>query len=124
MPKMFGPGHLTFLAIYVILAITGFIFIYNANEKKSKLIIRILGGCLTFFALAGRFVDAFIDVHLMTEFIFHSFCSLASFTLGIACMIGKKDAGYYHFICPLAFIGGLMGFIIPDYDTEFICTES
>ena len=45
----------------------------------------------------------------------NSFCGLSSLLLSISVLVGKKDNWFFHFICYLGFIGGLITLIYPDF---------
>ena len=115
-PKVFGWQHLTYLAIFLVLAVVGTYCIlkFVKNEKTLTIVIKSIAGALLLAILWNR-ICITINNGNWIYMIPNSFCGLSSLLLSISVLVGKKDNWFFHFICYLGFIGGLITLIYPDF---------
>ena len=119
----FSLAHIIYLIINLIWFILGSVLIkkYVKNQKTLELIIRISGLLLLICVSTMRIGET---IHFMNKEpgIYHwysvlpnSFCSFASFFLGIFSIFYKKDNIVFHFLIYIALIGGLIATVFPEY---------
>lgn len=115
-PKIFGWQHLTYLAIFIVLAVVGTYYIlkFVKNEKTLTIVIKSIALALLLAVIWNR-ISICIDKNNWIQLIPNTFCGLSSFLLSISVLVGKKDCGFFHFICYLGFVGGLVTLIYPDF---------
>ena len=115
-PEIFGWQHLTYLSIVFVLTIVSYVLIlkYAKTEKSLNIILKIVAVLLLLSVVWNR-ISIAIKNNNALYFIPNSFCGLSSFLLSISVLIGKRDCKFFHFICYLAFIGGLVTLIYPDF---------
>ncbi len=115
MPQIFGIEHIIYLIINIIGYIVGIILINKVKDEKMKMIIKIVAAILLIMVVLNRISVAFIKYHDAYELVPSTFCGFSSFTLAIATLFGKKDNLYFHFICPLGFLGAILTLAYPDF---------
>lgn len=116
MPKVFGWEHIVYLVIVLSLMVAGTFFIkkYVKTEKTLDLIIKILAGFLLAFILFNRIsIAAYANNWL--QLIPDSFCGMSSLVYAICLLVLKKESIVFHFITYLAFLGGLLTIVYPDF---------
>ena len=116
MPKVFGWQHLTYLAVFIVIAIilTFFILKYAKAEKMLALIMKIIGGLL-FICIVWNRTTLVMKYNGAWFLIPDTFCGISSLILSLALLIGKRNNFVFHFICYLGFIGGLIVLVYPDF---------
>ncbi len=116
MPKVFGWQHLTYLAVFIVIAIilTFFILKYAKAEKMLALIMKIIGGLL-FICIVWNRTTLVMKYNSAWFLIPDTFCGISSLILSLALLIGKRNNFVFHFICYLGFIGGLIVLVYPDF---------
>lgn len=115
-PEIFGWQHLTYLAVFIILAITSYILIlkFVKDEKILNIIIKCVAGALLLAVCWNRICVALKNndpIYLIPD----SICGTSSFILSISVLVSKRNAGVLHYISYAAFIGGLATIIYPDF---------
>lgn len=115
-PQVFGWQHLTYLAIFLVLAITGLVCVklFVKTEKTQDIIVRCLGGVLLALIIWNRIAIA-IRNNNAWHIIPNSFCGLSSLVLSLAVLIGKRNNNVLHFVVHVAFVGDLLTIIYPDF---------
>ncbi len=116
MPKVFGWQHLTYLAIFFVLAILSLVLakIYLKGRKGQTIFIKVLAG-LTFVSnLICRIAVAVKDSNVAHGYPY-TICSLTSFTLPLAVLFGKEDSNLYQGLWYLGLVGGLGSILYPDF---------
>ena len=116
--------------IFLLIAFTGYIlggyFVYKkTNDKSFNLVLKISGGALllavTINVIFGTIFKVNHNFEGMKMYMMfpYSFCSFAGFVLSLAVLLGKKNNIVLHFVCFMAFMGGLISTIYPDYLSTF-----
>lgn len=115
-PEIFGWQHFTYLAVFIILAITSYILIlkFVKDEKILNIIIKCVAGALLLAVCWNRICIVLKNndpIYLIPD----SICGTSSFILSISVLVSKRNAGVLHYISYAAFIGGLATIIYPDF---------
>ena len=115
-PELFGWEHLTFLAIFIVLAIVSLILIkkYAQTTKMQDIIVRCVAGLLFIFIVWNR-ISIAISHENAIYVIPDSFCGMSSLVLSLAVLCGRRNNNVLHFVFYLAFVGGLITIIYPDF---------
>lgn len=115
-PEVFGWQHLTYLGVYFALTITSLILVkmFVKNEKTLNIIFKSLAIALL-LAVSWNRITICLRTKNAIDFIPNTFCGLSSFMVAISVLIGKRNCGFFHFVCYLGFIGGLLTLIYPDF---------
>ncbi len=115
-PTICGTEHIVFLVIFVVISIISLILIakYVKTEKTKTILIKSLAGLLLCAILCNRISLAVIN-NDWTRLIPNTFCGLDSLVLALALLIGKKNNEVLHFVVYIAFVGGLVTLIYPDF---------
>ncbi len=120
MLKIFGTEHIIFLVIFFVFAIISWVLIkkYAKNEKTKSIIVRCIGALLFLFVLWNR-IELIIKNGQFYRILPNSFCGLNSFVLGLAVLFGRKNNSVLHYVCYVAFVGGLITILYPDFITSY-----
>ena len=120
----FGILHLVYLVLSIVAFVLAFYFTRNAkkSEKVKTRVARVSGAILLFFILANRICVTYYDVEVNSRagytwlnLIPNTFCGLASLTLSLTLLLGKKDSVVLHCIAYLGILGGFVTMIYPDF---------
>lgn len=121
-PGVFGIAHILYLCCFIGLLVGEIFLMRKLTESKQVLLIRILAGCHLFFILANRISVTYSDVVIQARegytwlnLIPNTYCGWISLLLPIVVFTGKKDNLMLHFIAYLAFFGGVITMIYPDF---------
>lgn len=115
--KVFGIEHIMYLLVTTILG-AAFIFLvkrFCKEEKQLQFVVRITGAVLLCLIIANRICISIREDCNWIYLVPDSFCGVASFTMAIALLIGKKDGILFHFVCYIGLVGGLAATIYPDF---------
>ena len=98
-PELFGWEHLTFLAIFIVLAIVSLILIkkYAQTTKMQDIIVRCVAGLLFIFIVWNR-ISIAISHENAIYLIPDSFCGMSSLVLSLAVLCGRRNNNVLHFI--------------------------
>ena len=116
--KIFGLGHLLYLAIFIVLTTAGLICAkkFAKTEKSQNIIMKCIAIVLLLAVLANRLS---FTLYLSTKqwyFMFpDQYCSMSGLVLSLTVLFGKKDNNIYHFVWFLALLGGILTMIYPDF---------
>ena len=115
-PEVFGWQHLTYIAIFVVLAVVSLVLIkkFVKDEKVLTIIIKSVAGAL-FLAILWNRISIAIKNSNALNLIPDTFCGLSSTLLSLSVLIGKRNCGFLHFISYLGGVGGLITIIYPDF---------
>lgn len=116
--KPFCLEHSLYLVISTIIIIPFIICAkkFAKEEKTQNTIIKVLGILLLLSILANRITRMFITGKFTWHYFFPTtLCGATNFLLAFAVLFGKKDNGIYHFLWLLAFAGGILATIYPNY---------
>lgn len=115
-PEVFGWQHLTYIAIFVVLAVVSLVLIkkFVKDEKVLTIIIKSVAGAL-FLAILWNRISIAIKNSNALYLIPDTFCGLSSTLLSLSVLIGKRNCGFLHFISYLGGVGGLITIIYPDF---------
>lgn len=118
-PQIFGWEHLTFLAIFAVFMIVSLIIFKRfLITKKSKIIVvKIFAGILFVCILWSR-ISIVISSGIWTKIFPDYFCGMSSLVLSLAYLFGKENNNVIHFVHYLAFVGGLVTIIYPDFISQ------
>lgn len=119
MPHVFGLEHLIYLAISLIVMGISFFLIHRFinTDKKKKILIKSLGSLLLCLIIANRICISLREdnwLYLIPE----SWCGCASFFMSFSLLLAKKDSKAFHFVSYLAFVGGLLTLIYPNFISQ------
>lgn len=118
MPKIFGIEHLLYVAIFFVIALATTILFkkFLKNESSIKVMIKVIAGLLLVWQIINRLSVCFMrNGGSLKMALPNSFCSLSGIVLALAVLFGKKDSKIFNFIVYVAFIGGLLTIIYPDF---------
>lgn len=116
MPKVFGWQHLTYLAVFLAVAVP-FLTIVKLkikSERTQNIIAKVLGAILLVFIIWNRFAIADFKNNWLLV-IPDSICGVMSVALGITLIACKRDSIFYHYLVYIAFFGGLANVFYPYY---------
>lgn len=123
-PGVFHLEHFIFLAIVILLIALGLFLNFKVvkQDKTRELILKISGIVLLIMIIANRFSIVLVNrivfenkSYSWINLIPNTFCGFTSLFLGLTIVIGKKDNPFLNACYPVAFIGGLLSTIYPDY---------
>lgn len=116
MPHAYGWEHIVYLVLFFA-AFIGSLVAIKLKVKKEKtleIIIKSVGGFLLALIIWNRIAIAF---HRGTAWglVPDSFCGVASLCLAVCVLCFKKDALPFHWVCYIAFYGGLIVTFYPNF---------
>ena len=117
-PKIWGWQHITYIAIFLLLAIAGLICAkkFAKSEKSQKIIIKCLGALLLVAIICNRVSVVYKSNPPEWSWLLpDSFCGMSSLILSLSILIGKKNNDGLHFVWLIAFAGGIITFFYPDF---------
>lgn len=116
MPKVFGWQHLTYLAIFFVLATLSLVLakIFLKGKRGQTIFIKVLAG-LTFASNLVCRIAVAVRGSNIRHFYPYTICSLTSFALPLAVLCGKEDLDVYQALWYLGFVGGLGTLVYPDF---------
>ncbi|MCD8040410.1 MAG: YwaF family protein [Clostridia bacterium] len=119
MPQVFGWQHLTYVAVFLVLAVASLYLIHRfCKSDFSKFIaIKVTAAILLVFIVWNRICIA-ISNDDWFYFIPNTFCGIASFAFAICALAFKKDNCTLHCMVYCGFIGGLITIIYPDFVSQ------
>ena len=115
-PQVFGWEHLTYLAVFIVLAVVSLVLIkiYAKSEKAIFIIVKVVAGILLCLILWNR-ICICISNNNWSYLIPNTFCGMSSLVLSLACLIGKKNNEVMHFVCHVALFGDILTLAYPDF---------
>ena len=117
-PQVFGWQHLIYIAVSILVAIAVFICNHKfaKTEKQKDLVIKISGAILFIIIFVNRIalVFEFGEIHF-EKLIPDTLCSLSSFVISLAILLGKKDNSILQFIWLISFAGGVVTTFYPNF---------
>ncbi len=115
-PEIWGWQHITYLAIFAVIAAVS-IFLIKKYVKNEKTLVCILKGVAALLLASVIWNRASIAVKNSNpmNLIPDSFCGISSFCLSLSLLIGKKNCRFFHFVCYVGFIGALLTLVYPDF---------
>ena len=121
-PGVFGIEHILYLCCFIGLLIGEIFLIRKLKKNQQTILIRILAGLHLCFILINRISVTYSDVVIQARegytwlnLIPNMYCGWMSLVLPIVVFVGKKDNVMLHFIAYLAFFGGVITMIYPDF---------
>lgn len=117
-PQIFGWEHFTYLAIFIILTVTGVIFAkkYAKSEKSQNIILKTIATILLLAIVTNRLSIVFKSGTAdWKQIIPDSYCGMSSLVLSLAVLVGKKNNNVLHFVWFMALLGGVITMIYPDF---------
>lgn len=115
MPKIFGWEHITYLIIFVLVAILTIILAkkYLKTEKQQTILIKVIAVMLFMSVIACRIG---IAIHNGWKyFLPNTLCSLTSLLFSVIVIFGKPNMKIYHCLWYMALVGGIITLIYPDF---------
>ena len=115
-PQIFGWEHITYLAIFIVLAVVSLVLIkiYAKTEKSKNIIIKVVASILLITIIWNRISIAVAD-NQWHKIIPSSFCGMSSLVLSLACLIGKKNNNVLHYVVHVALVGDILTIFYPDF---------
>lgn len=116
--SIFGWEHLTYLTVIFTLMIVALILIkkFVKNEKTLTILIKSVAGLLLLSVILNRtFIVFKYSTPDFIAFLPNTFCGLSSFVFSISVLLTKKNANVLHFVYYIAFVGGAITLIYPDF---------
>ncbi len=116
-PAAYGPFHLTFTLVGVILCILLARRLRNVSERENRIVLFSVGAFLLVTEIYKQlFYTFYLEEHTYNYGIFpFQLCSVPMYLCLIAAFLkpGKLRDGMYHFMTTYNLLGGLMAFIEP-----------
>ena len=109
-PELFGIEHILYIIISTLIGsgIVLFSIKYKNDEKKSNIILKVLGSLLFISIMINRLSQVFrYDDVKWYLIIPDSYCGMTSLVLSLAVIFGKKNNCVYHFVWLLGLFGGI-----------------
>ena len=115
-PQIFGWEHLTYLAIFIIIATISLILIklYAKTDKSKNITIKIVATLLLVTSVWNR-ISIAIEDQQWFKIIPNTFCGMNSLVLSLACLIGKKNNNVLHYVVHVAIVGDILTLFYPDF---------
>ncbi len=114
--KVYGYEHITYTAVFLVLAIVSLVIIKLKvkSDRAIDIAVKCFGGVLLALIIFNRIA---ICVHKENAkfLIPDSFCGIGSFGLAISCLFFKRGAYPYHIFVYLMFFGGMITTFYPDF---------
>ena len=109
-PELFGIEHILYIIISTLIGsgIVLFSIKYKNDEKKSNIILKVLGILLFISIMINRLSQVFrYDDVKWYLIIPDSYCGMTSLVLSLAVIFGKKDNAALHFVWLMGIFGGI-----------------
>ena len=109
-PELFGIEHILYIIISTLIGsgIVLFSIKYKNDEKKSNIILKVLGSLLFISIMINRLSQVFrYDDVKWYLIIPDSYCGMTSLVLSLAVIFGKKDNAALHFVWLMGIFGGI-----------------
>ncbi len=116
MPKVFGWEHITYLIIFLVIAIASLVLakIFLKERKWQVLYIKVVAGLALLSNILCRIFVAIKDSNISHAFPY-TICSLTSLLLPLAVLLGKENSNLYQGLWYLGLVGGLGTMLYPDF---------
>ncbi|HOP56869.1 MAG TPA: YwaF family protein [Bacillota bacterium] len=116
MPHIYGPEHIIYLFVVIVLMGMGFFLInrHVKTEKQLALAIRLIGGLLLIMIIWNRLSIAILRDGF-NELLPGSYCGTSSLVLALAAIFLKKDHPVFHCVAYIGLLGGLATLAYPDF---------
>lgn len=117
-PQVFGPEHLTYVAVSILTAAAVFVLTkkFAKTEKAKNVVTKVSAAILFLIIFTNRMALVYeYGEPNWKKLLTDSFCSTSSYVLSLALLFGKKNNNVLHFIWLVALAGGVITTFYPNF---------